>query len=328
MSLVQFANQLSRVIIPIIIIAGIVSNSLNIVVLTRPTLYQNACSRYFLAHTACNLFYLSIILTYRLLADQYHIDPTKDSVVLCKIIVYVNHVGIFMAPTFVVLASIDRWCASSTNVQPRKLSSIKIARWMILFTIILFLLFFINSAILVNLQNTDPYGCRIRADTVYKQIYVFVQASMVSFISPILMTFFGLMTIYNIKMARVQPVTISRNRRTGNQLANMLLIQVSTHIILNMSTSITYLIFVLSNDLKTTPGFIFATTLAFLSFHVSYVTAFFLYTLSAQIYRKELIRLKNRLSVLFLYYCSSPSIRLTCSGKFTLVYKVVFMYQY
>lgn len=295
MSLIQIGNQISRIIIPIIIIIGIVGNSLNIIILTRPNLYQHACSRYFIANAACNLFYVTIILIYRLLADQYDIDPTKSSNILCKIIVYINHVGLFMAPSFVVLASIDRWCASSTNIQLRKFSNMKVARWMILFMMIFFSVFFINSAILVDLKETDPFGCRIRADTLYKQVYVCIQTSMASFIPPILMGIFGIMTIYNIKKARVLPVVMSRERRTSNQLASMLLLQVGIYIILNIPTATTYLIFVLPNNLMTTPGFIFASILSVLPFHVSFVTAFFLYILSAQIYRKELIQLKNRI---------------------------------
>ena len=117
---VHLANQLTRIIVPIIIVVGVVSNSLNIVVLTRPKLYQQACSRYFLAHAGSSLFYLSVVLLYRLLADEYHLDPANLSPIWCKLIVYVNHLGIFLTPNFIVLASIDRWCASSSSVETNR----------------------------------------------------------------------------------------------------------------------------------------------------------------------------------------------------------------
>ncbi len=47
--LIELAIELTRIIIPIIMIIGIIGNSLNICVLTRPILYNHACSRYFLA---------------------------------------------------------------------------------------------------------------------------------------------------------------------------------------------------------------------------------------------------------------------------------------
>jgi hypothetical protein len=127
-SLVQFVDQVTRVSISLIIVVGVVGNSLNIVVLTGLTLYQHSCSRYFIAHVGNNLFYSSVLLVYRLLVDQYQIDLAKVSTVLCKIIVYVNHVGIFFGTiNFIVLALIDRWCNSPMNAQLRKFNNVKIA---------------------------------------------------------------------------------------------------------------------------------------------------------------------------------------------------------
>ena len=293
--LVELAQQISRIVIPIIIVVGIISNLINILVLTRPALYHHACSRYFLALAASNLFYCGVILVYRLLADQYQINPARNSNGLCKFIVYAGHMGIFLAPSFIVLASIDRWCVSSSSVRLRRFSSVKTAGWMILCTTVVFALIFGNSLIAVDLRDTDPFGCSIRADTLYKQVYVFVQVGIMSIIVPCLMIVFGLLTIYNINKARVEPAAISRERRTGNQLIRMLLLQVSIHIILNLPSSVTYLIFVLPNDIKYTPDFLVATIFSILPFHVSYITAFFLYVISAQVYRKELIRLFNRI---------------------------------
>ena len=293
--LVQLVQDISRIAIPIIIVVGVLSNVLNILVLTRPALYQHACSRYFLALAIGNLFYCGVILVYRLLADQYQIDPAKSSNGLCKFIIYAGQLGIFLAPSFIVLASIDRWCISSTNPQLRKFSSIKTARWMIVSNTILFAIIFSNSAIAVDLRDTDPFGCTIRADTLYKQVYVIVQVCIMSVIVPALMAVFGLLTIYNINKARVAPAEISRHRRTGNQLIRMLLLQVGTHIVLILPSSVTYLIYVLPGDIKYRPEFFAAVLFCILPLHVSYITAFFLYVISAQVYRKELIRLFYRI---------------------------------
>lgn len=166
---------------------------------------------------------------------------------------------------------------------------------MIFFTTVVFALIFINSAVVVDLQDTDPFGCSIRANTSYKQAYVFIQACIVSVIPPCMMFLFGLMTIYNIKKARIAPVAITHDRRTKNQLIRMLLLQAGTHIVLNLPSSITYLMFVLPNTIKYTPDFLVASLFSVLPFHTSYVTAFFLYVLSAKVYRRELIRLVHRI---------------------------------
>lgn len=292
--LVQLGQEISRIVIPIIIAVGVISNSINILVLTRPALYQHACSRYFLALAVSNLFYTGVILVYHLLSDQYQMNPSNSSNTLCKFTVYVSQFGIALAPSFIVLAAIDRWCGSSTNARLRQFSSVKTARWMILFTTILFALIFSNSAIAVDVRDTDPFGCTIRADTPYKEVYVVVQVCIVSVSIPCLMALFGLLTIYNINKARIAPAENSRHRRTGNQLIRMLLLQVGAHIVLNLPSSVAYLILAFPNDIRYRLDFAAAVIFCLLPLHVSYTTAFFLYVISAQVYRKELLRLFNR----------------------------------
>jgi hypothetical protein len=290
-SLTQLAIQLTRAIVPIIIVVGVIGNSLNIVVFTRPVLYGHACSRYFLSLACNNLFYTSVILIYRLLADGYQLDPTKISQISCKLITYVYQTSVLLSPYFIVLASFDRYCASSTNAYLRKFSNIKVARWAIASMMILVMLFYMNTAILIDLRQTDAFGCHIRADSIYKQVYPIMQVSVFGIIAPCLMTTFGLMTIYNVKRVRVIPTVMSHHRRTENQLIRMLLLQVSTQIILAVPTCITYLILVMPNTISTTPVFYFARMMSQLLLHLSYATAFFLYIISARMYRKELIML-------------------------------------
>jgi hypothetical protein len=293
-SMTQLAIQLTRAIVPIIMVIGVVGNSLNIAILTRPALYSHACSRYFLALTGNNLFYTSVVLVYRLLADGYQRDATKISLISCKLITYIYQTAVLLSPYFIVLASIDRYCASSPNANLRKFSNVKVTRWAILLLIIVIMLFYMNTAILVDLRQTDTFGCRIRADTIYKQIYPVMQIVFLGIIAPCLMAVFGVMTIYNTKRVGVIPTTISRYRRTENQLARMLLLQVSIQIILIVPTCVTYLILVTPTTISSTSVFYLARTLSQLLLHLSFTTAFFLYLISGQIYRQELVRLVHR----------------------------------
>jgi hypothetical protein len=59
------------------------------------------------------------------------------------------------------------------------------------------------------------------------------------------MIVFGILTNYNTKHMRVRPVHITHGRRTERQLGFMLLIQVSTLIVLNLSMCTMYTIFYL-----------------------------------------------------------------------------------
>jgi hypothetical protein len=152
-----------------------------------------------------------------------------------------------------------------------------------------------NTAILIDLRSTDRFGCRIRADTIYKQVYPIMQMILFAIIAPVLMVLFGIMTIYNIKRVRVVPTAMSRHRRTENQLAVMLLLQVGTYIVLVVPTCVTYLILVFPNTIQTTSAFYFARTISQLFLYFSFVTPFFLYLVSARTYRQELVQLVYRI---------------------------------
>ena len=290
-SLVQLSIELTRIIVPIIMVIGMVGNSLNIAVLTRPALYNHACSRYFLAVGCNNLLFTSVMLIYALMADGYQRDLATVSLLSCKLVTYAYHACFVVSPHLIILASIDRYCVSSTNVHLRKFSNIKVTRWAILFVVIISLLFYMNTAILIDLRANDTFGCRIRGDTIYNQIYPIIQVILFAIIVPGLMAFFGMMTIYNTKRVGVIPTAISRHRRTENQLIIMLLVQVSTHVVLTVPACITYLIVILPNTINTTSAFYFSYILSRFPIYLSYAMPFFLYLLSARTYRKELIHL-------------------------------------
>ena len=170
---------------------GIIGNSLNIAVLTTPALYNHACSRYFLALGCNNLFVTSFVALHFLLSIGYQLDITVISPLSCKLATYINHSSVVLSTYFIILASIDRYCASSTSAYLRKFSNVKIARWAILLVMIVIVSFYISTPILIDLKSTDAFGCYIRADTIYKQIYPIVQTVLFAIISPGLMILFG-----------------------------------------------------------------------------------------------------------------------------------------
>jgi hypothetical protein len=157
------------------------------------------------------------------------------------------------------------------------------------------MLFHVNTAILIDLKPTDESGCYIRADTIYKQVYPIVQILFLAIIAPGLMALFGIMTIYNTKRVHVIPTAMSRHRRTENQLAGMLLLQVGTYIVLTIPASVAYLILVFPNTIQTTSAFYFARITSELFLYLSFATPFFLYLVSARTYRQELVQLVYRI---------------------------------
>jgi hypothetical protein len=290
----QVGIQLTKIVIPMIIVFGVVSNLLNIIILTRRTLRPHACSKYFLAMAINNVLYSSVVLIYRLLIDGYQIDLSTGSLIQCKITVYLTNLCAFISPYFIVLASIDRWCASSTSPRQRKWSSVRTARWILIITIIVSALVFIPFAISAEISFDDGYECNSQITSISMNIYFSVELVIFAGIAPFLMILFGLLTIYNTQQIRVVP--IAQNRRTEAQLARMLLLQVGSHVLLTLPLCILYLMSVIPSSFQATSSFYFAITILMLPFHLSYTTGCVLYILSARVYRLEFIRLFRKMT--------------------------------
>jgi hypothetical protein len=301
-SLAQIGILLVRVILPVTIVIGVAGNSFNIAVLTRPALYRHACSRYFLALATNNLFYSGIVFIHRLLSSGYQINVANYSVTSCKIINYITTISAFLSPYFIVCASIDRYCVTSISPQIRKFSCIRVTKWMIFMIFAVYLLLFINILVLANIQPERGFSCAVQASSLYSQVYIITQVFLYAVIPPSLMILFGLLTIQNSNRSRVDRIAASRFNRTERQLARMLFLQVSVHILLTLPTSVTFLMTALPNIVAITTSFSFISTIFSLLFNFSYVTPFFLYVLSGRIYRNELLRLVH---VIFRIRCGN-----------------------
>jgi hypothetical protein len=145
-SLIQLAIQLTRIFVPIIIVVGVVINVLNIIIHTRSDLIQHACCLYFVVW-AITIFYSSSLLIFNLLPDGYQLDPTKYLTIFCKIIGYLLNLCPTLSVYFIVLASTNRYCSSSINVQRRNLKNLRVARQAIGIIVTVFAIFFIGTLI-------------------------------------------------------------------------------------------------------------------------------------------------------------------------------------
>jgi hypothetical protein len=290
----QFGINLTRVIVPINIVFGVIGNLLNIIVLTRSILYNYASTHYFLALAFNNLFASSFILISNLFANGYHTDITTFSSFSCKIVRYLIELCTVLSSYFIILASIDRYYISSLNPNRRKLSNVKMARRMIIFTSIFFAILYLNTPILIDLENNDNLECRIRPKNTYYQIYPIIQVFIFNVLAPCLMILFGILAIYNTKHIHVHPVHINNCRRTERQLGFMLLIQVSTFILLNLPICIMYIMLSFLPVTSITSEFLFAMIIGILVQQFSFTTPFLLYIISGHIFRQQLIRFINR----------------------------------
>jgi hypothetical protein len=296
-SLAQLSVQLARIILPINVLLGIVGNALNIVVLTRSTLFKYASTHFFLAMAINNLFGSAFVSLNDLLAIGYKINLNTISPASCKLARYFSDLSALLSFYFIVLASIDRWLASSADVRRRRLSSVRMARWLIVMISIGFALFYINTLVLIDLDKSDGRGCLIRPRNIYDQLYPILQVLIYAVLAPCLMIVFGMLAIYNTKKICVNSRRMtSRRRRTERQLSVMLLVQVTTHLALNLPVSILYLMLVFLPHRFLTTQFSFLLLVARYLCEFSFSTPFFLYIISGHAFQKELLLFFKRLA--------------------------------
>ena len=289
--LIQFAVQATRILVPIIILSGIVSNSLNVVILSRPNLMHHACSSYFLSLAIVNLFYSSVIMTINLLADGYQFDLSSSSSFSCKLTGYLLNLCPYLSLYLIVLASIDRYCASSMHASIRRLNSVKIARWAIGLLFISLMAIMSWAFVVFDLQQLGLLRCVIQSEFLSGQIFLFGLIVCYVIVPPLLMILFGLLTIKNIQTTRLNLERISHHRRTESQLSRMLFLQVGVHFILVLPFCTMFFMIILPITLRTTVEFYYVYVICKLPFYLTFTTAFFLYIISAQVYRKEFLRL-------------------------------------
>ena len=293
--MLELAVQLTRIIVPVIVLVGVVSNVLNIILLTRRTLIHHACSHYFLALAMTNLFYSSCLLVMNLLADGYQLDVSRHSAVLCKLMSYLLNACPSLSVYFLVLASADRCCASSVSATRRRFSNVRTARWAIFIVTLVVAVFFVGTLIAFDLSPDGMLGCTVQSDLLFNQIFLVLILIVYVFIAPSSMLLFGCLTIYNTKQVRLIPMRSSRYRRTERQLSNMLIVQVGVHVLLILPFCVTFFMLILPIQARFTVDFIAVFMITKLPFYLTVTTAFFLYVLTGSIYRHELLRLAHRL---------------------------------
>ncbi|CAF1479628.1 unnamed protein product [Adineta steineri] len=272
---------------PIQFLLAIITNTFNIRILCSRTLHLSACTHYFLAYAILSIIYACLLCPIQF-ARGFSIDLIHGQI-SCKIHAYLLFVIPLQANIMIILASFDRYCSSSQICRLQSTSSIRIARKYIVSSILFCLIYMLPMLFIYN-WDKNLRKCLLKSNTIIN-IYICSQVIIYYILSPILMISFGILTIYNIhqQSTRIKPlITSTQRRRTEGQLARMLVLQVIVHIILVLPFGILYSInsFIPSTQ---TPNII-AIRLIFVTWQqCDYFVSFFLYILSANIYREQFI---------------------------------------
>ncbi|CAF4176701.1 unnamed protein product, partial [Rotaria sordida] len=197
----NISTQFNRYASVLILLFGVVGNILNILVLSQRALRSNSCAWIFLASSIANLISILFGLTTRIISG-WTTDPIDHIGWACKLRAFVVFSTRTIASWLIVLATVDRWLSSSTNVHRRQKSTLKNAQRWTTTIIILSILLYAQQLYCYEANLIDTplkcYGktdaCRFITDSSFAVITILFPL--------VLMILFGLLTISNVRQSQ------------------------------------------------------------------------------------------------------------------------------
>jgi hypothetical protein len=292
-------------IVPIVqLVFGTFGNIFNIIIFTRRILRNNPCSMYFLAASISNCFELCLVVLPPYLINNWHwADPATTNVVWCAIRAFLLYPSTCCVLWFIVLSSFDRFLCSSHNARVRQLSSVRIARKIIVLTIILFFLLYVHVLVFFRVL---PSGSTTVCSVSPPAYIIFFNISLLIFscvLPIILMSIFAILTVQNVRKlhnrvaSQANDARNERLRSSDRQLVRMLLFQVLITTLISTPYSAVYAYGTLAISLLKTPLstseraiYNFASNLTRSVYLFNSVLGFYIYTLTGPKFRTEMKR--------------------------------------
>lgn len=143
-NLSTISNCIYRYIVPILYITSNIGNLLSALIFSKKSWKKNVCVFYFQVLLIINLCYnnsttLAVIFIY-----GYGKSVINSNVILCQIYFYIFFLFTILAPTTLILASVDRLLLSSQKVHTRLYSSKRLAYFLISINTVIWILFNIH----------------------------------------------------------------------------------------------------------------------------------------------------------------------------------------
>ncbi|CAF4046129.1 unnamed protein product [Adineta steineri] len=284
---------------------GTVGHILSIYVFTRRSLYSNPCAKYFLASAVVGLIVVYTFVPLRLLQVVYKIDAFASSDAMCRILSWLSNWIKALPSWFIVLACADRFVCSSSSATTRAWSSIRVVTRATLLTILVVGLADVHIAFYNRLSTAS--SCAIVPGT-YTTFYGIFNLFIFGLGPPVCMFTFGLLAIRNVRQSvrRIIPnhtptgtqnQVQHRQKATDRQLMQMMIVQSMFFILTGTPNSFYFFCSsavsnVVLDALQTVRLSLIASVTTFLT-NGGACMSFYVFTLSSQLFRRELIRLFN-----------------------------------
>lgn len=205
---------------PIFIFIGTVSGIISLIVFTQKALLKSSCSIYFNAYNVASLILIYGSFLPTTLEIGYHITPTVHHRTLCRLRLFFTFLLNCICPFYLLLASVDRVLVTSPNARTRQRSTHRLAFisivigtlcWIIGLSHVLVFSEIIIVAIgkPVCYVTLGWYSKAISYGSLIKETLI-----------PLLMAFFGLWSIRNIRNIRRIAIATNSTSGIGNHTTN------------------------------------------------------------------------------------------------------------
>lgn len=219
-----------------IVVVSLVANSIGMLIFTRPVFNHHVCSWYFFFLSLSNFVQAATLLIHRFLAEI-----SRSSMILCRVISFLETFLRGSSIYFLVLATIDRCAAASENVQYRRMNSFQLLPLNLLIVAIFFLLFSVPAPIFAELNENDHFFCSIRPENLSKTVFLSLKMFLFVVLAPIALLVFSSIIFRDKILLGSLPTTVSRCRRMEFNLTRLTLRLALTHLIFNLTEIIHFL---------------------------------------------------------------------------------------
>ena len=278
------------IILPACFIVGNLGNVLNLLIFSQRSSRKNSCLLYFFSASVINIVVLNFGLLLRVLRGIWNIDPFFPSIWFCRVRTYVLNSAFAIYRCSIVLACLDRMCASSRRPWLRRISERKIAHRLIVANWTFHLTYYIPAWIFPTIISGQCMAAPNSAYATFLTVHNLTQGLFI----PSMMILCGVITAVHLKnmKTRVAPQNSEGRdeRQVVGQFLSMLFIQVLSDVLFNIPYP-TYLVYSLIRPGPLTTINAFLLNMSFNSTFIYYSIGFYLYTLSSRSFRQKLFKL-------------------------------------
>lgn len=240
---------IEKYLIVILYIFGLIGSLLNIFIFLQKRFRMKSCSIYFLSNSLVDFIYINSYLLMQLISlfNSKIFLSINSTNLWCKLGNYFYFLLPCLASTYITFASIDRFCASSSNNKLQKFNQLYISYILALSIFLIWALFSLHIPISYGrykLTSTSSIQCnpRINIAAIIIIIDGYFFALFNGIINPFFLIIFGLLIFRNVKYLhrRISPTNIGLTRE-NHYLIKTLLFQVSLTVILYIPYIVLYL---------------------------------------------------------------------------------------